>query len=251
MNAPARRDDADNPLRFICMVPLLADLDAFRARFGIDHFETHYGMTETGTCVLGMDPADPTSCGTRRSGYELRLVDREGNDVPVGQVGELLVRHRHRSALNLGYLNLEEATAEAWKGGWFHTGDGLRVDGGGHYFFVDRYKDTIRRRGENISSFEVGAHVDDQDGVAESAAVGVPSALGEEDVKVFVVPKPGAVVDPEALHRSLRQSMPDFMVPRFVEIVSELPRTDATLRIRKGELRLRPHGPRLWDAESS
>src|SRR5687767_4216563 len=115
--------------------------------------------------------------------------------------------------MNAGYFGMPEATAIAWRNGWFHTGDAFRQDAEGNYYFVDRVKDAIRRRGENISSFEVEAYVNGHPEVAECAAVGVPSEFGEDEVKVCVVRAEGSDVTPEALIEFLAPDMPRFMVP--------------------------------------
>jgi crotonobetaine/carnitine-CoA ligase len=144
----------------------------------------------------------------------------------------------------VGYLGMPEETATAWRNGWFHTGDAFRTDADGNFYFVDRVKDAIRRRGENVSSFEVEMEVNAHPGVAESAAVGVPASDSEEEIKVFVVPANGAL-DPEELIRFLIPRMTRYMIPRYVEVVDALPKTP-TMRVKKVELRARTAGV-VWD----
>jgi crotonobetaine/carnitine-CoA ligase len=146
---------------------------------------------------------------------------------------------------------MPEATAHAWRNGWFHTGDGFRYDEDGNYYFVDRIKDAIRRRGENISSFEVEALVSQHPEVAESAAVAVPSAYTEDEVKVCVVLSVEATVSHEELLTFLEPIMPKFMLPRYVEFVDALPKTEATMRTQKVKLRDGALNERTWDRETS
>ena len=146
----------------------------------------------------------------------------------------------------LGYDGLPEATARAWRNGWFHTGDLLYRNEAGDFFFVDRLKDAIRRRGENISSMEVEAEVFAFTGVAEAAAVGVPSPDGEEEVLVAVAATAGAKIDPAALLQFLVPRMPHYMVPRYVRVMEALPKTP-TNKIRKVEIRQQGVTADCWD----
>jgi crotonobetaine/carnitine-CoA ligase len=241
MQAPEREDDADNPLRLVGVVPRTSAIADFEKRFGV-RTGTIFNMTETSVPLVDYDgcTCKLESCGRPRPGYEVRLVDAFDRQVPPGEAGELIVRTDEPWTLNAGYWRKPEATAQAWRNGWFHTGDAFRVDGNGDYFFVDRFKDAIRRRGENISSMEVEQLVLLNPGVAEVAAVGVPAELGEEDVKLFVV-RHGGDLTGEDLIQDLEGRMPAFMVPRFVEFLDELPKTP-TYKIRKVELRERHPG---------
>jgi crotonobetaine/carnitine-CoA ligase len=233
---PPRDDDATGPLKTIQMPPLIPEARAFAERFGV-RLWTCYASTECSTPIeTGYDWTDWRSCGQRNPGYTLRLVDAHDHDVPEGAVGELVVRTTDPWLLNLGYLDNPAATAAAWRNGWLHTGDAFRRDAEGNYFFVDRLKDAIRRRGENISSLELEAEVAEHPAVAECAAVGVPSSFGEEDVLVAVVPAPGAPLDPAELVAFLQPRIPRFMLPRYVRVVAELPKTP-TAKVRKGALR--------------
>jgi crotonobetaine/carnitine-CoA ligase len=216
---------------------------------------TGFNMTETSLPIYFPDGIPEwKACGRLRTGhpyYEVRIVDESDHEVPPGQVGELIVRTRAPWTLNAGYLGKPEATAAAWRNGWYHTGDAFRIDRDGHYFFVDRFKDAIRRRGENISSFEVEAIVQDHPAVAECAAIGVPSEVGEDEVQIFVVVKPGEQIAPGQLIEFLRPRMPRFMLPRYVQFAAELPKTPATQRVRKHELRELADPAQRWDGESS
>src|SRR5207253_1309239 len=127
-------------------------------------------------------PMRPGSCGTARPGFDLRIVDENGKDVPIGKRGELIVRAQRRAAMSLGYYNNDAANAEAWREGWFHTGDLFERDEDGYYYWKDRAKESIRRRGENISSFEVEREILAFPGVAEAACVAAAGELqGDEE----------------------------------------------------------------------
>jgi crotonobetaine/carnitine-CoA ligase len=211
---------------------------------------TAYAMTECSPPIgTGWDISNPLSCGTLRPGYEARIVDAHDFEVPPGEIGELIVRHKEPWKLFLGYFGMPDKTVESWRNGWLHTGDAFRRDAEGNYYFVDRFKDAIRRRGENISSFEVELHVNAHPEVQESAAVAVPSEWGEDEVKVVVVRKPDSELKPEVLVQFLARTMPKFMVPRYVEFVGSLPKTDATMRVRKVELRVNPINENTWDRD--
>jgi crotonobetaine/carnitine-CoA ligase len=148
-----------------------------------------------------------------------------------------------------GYIGLPDKTLEAWRNQWMHTGDAFRADEDGNYYFVDRFKDVIRRRGENISSVEVEDAVCEHPDVLECAAVPVASQWTEEDVKVIVVRASGSALEAEALIAYLEPRMPRFMVPRYVEFADDLPKTP-TQKVRKGELRDAGVTPGTWDREA-
>jgi crotonobetaine/carnitine-CoA ligase len=164
-------------------------------------------------------------------------------------VGELVVRSAEPWSLNVGYYKMPEETVEAWRNGWFHTGDAFRVDDDGWYYFVDRLRDAIRRRGENISSFEVETFVTEHDDVLECAAIGVPAMHGGDDVMIAVIVRDPATFEPAALIDYLEPRMPRFMLPRYVEVVDDLPRTEASMRVRKHEIRARGVTDATYDRE--
>ncbi len=214
MKEPPSPRDRDHPLRKVVMVPLADDSRAFGERFGVAVYTT-FNMTETSwPLVSGRDPATRGTCGRPRPGVEARLVDANDCEVAPGVVGELILRTDTPWAMNHGYHGDPEATVRAWRNGWFHTGDAFRRDESGDFFFVDRMKDAIRRRGENISSFEVDAEIGGHPDVREVAVVGVPSEHGEDDVLAVVAPVAGHVVDPVALLGYLRPRMAYFTLPR-------------------------------------
>jgi carnitine-CoA ligase len=246
-------EDADNPLRYVLQAPVMPDVDAFKKRFGVEVC-TAYAMTELGAGITSdgwnVNNANHASCGRAREGYELRIVDEHDIELPVGEVGELVVRADEPWTMNVGYFNNPEATATAWRNGWFHTGDAFRKDEEGNYYFLDRIKDAIRRRGENISSFEVEGIVNAHPDVMQSAAVAVPSELAEDEVKIAVVRQPGSELTEQQLCEELIPKMPRFMIPRYIEFVDELPRTP-TDRVQKIKLREAGITANTWDREKS
>ena len=247
---PERADDADTPLRLVFMVPLAGDIAAFSKRFGCEVY-TIFNMTEISTPIISEpNPLVRGTCGKQRAGVDVRLVDGNDCEVPIGTVGEMLVRTDRPWGMNSGYYKNPSATAAAWRNGWFHTGDAFRKDAEGYYYFVDRIKDAIRRRGENISSFEVEADVLAHPAVREVAAIGVPNEMSEEDVLVVVAPVDGHLIDPAALLDFLRPRMAHFMIPRYVRVLPELPKT-ATSKVMKHELRQQGVTADTWDREAA
>lgn len=247
---PPAPDDAANPLRLVLMVPLASNAESFARRFGVD-VHTIFNMTEVSSPIVsGPNPAVRGTCGKARPGVEVRLVDDNDCEVPLGTVGEMLVRTDRPWGMNSGYYKNPEATAKAWRNGWFHTGDAFTQDAEGNFFFVDRMKDAIRRRGENISSFEVEADVCAHPAVREAAAVAVPSDLGEDDVLVCVAPVAGHTIDPADLIAFLKDRMAYFMVPRYVRILTDLPKTPSA-KVLKHELRAEGITPDTWDREAA
>jgi carnitine-CoA ligase len=231
-----RPDDGDNPMDRMLMVPIVDDIDSFRRRFRV-RVCTCYGSTEVNVPIIsGYDVTEPGMAGRAVAGFELRIVDDNDCEVPSGKVGELVVRTHEPWLLATEYHRNAEASVRLFRNLWLHTGDAFRQDAKGNYHFVDRIKDYIRRRGENISSFEVEREVNAHPAVLESAAVAVRSASTEDDLKVVVVPKPGLSLDPDELRAFLRERVPRFMVPDIVEVVPELPKTP-TGKIQKHLLR--------------
>jgi len=248
MKADPTPDDADNPLVKMMGAGAPAALyEAFETRFGVNLTEG-YGMSEAGAPFQNIPGRRKTgTCGLLQADYDVMLVDDDGLPVPDGTPGELLMRPRKLHIMMLEYVGMPEKTIEAWRDLWFHTGDYLKRDADGFYVFVDRKKDAIRRRGENISSYETEQAVGRHEAVFQCAAVGVPSDVGEEEVMICVVAKPGHAIDPAELHAFCRGQMAGFMVPRFIRILDALPMT-ATQRPEKYRLRQEGVTPATWDA---
>ncbi len=242
--------DRDHPLRLVQMIPIVDDIHRFSERFGVDVY-TSYNMTETSTPIASKpNPSVLGTCGRVRMGAEVRLVDENDCEVPIGQVGEICVRTDAPWAMNHGYYKDPEATARAWRNGWFHTGDAGMCDADGNFFFVDRMKDAIRRRGENISSLEVEIEVTAHPAIQEAAAIPVPSELAEDEVMVVVSLAPEARLDPAELITFLRPRMAHFMIPRYVRVLDDLPKTP-TNKVQKHLLRDEGVTEDTWDREGA
>lgn len=252
---PPRPEDREHRLRVMVAVPIAPEWGtAFQERFGVKLLEG-YGMTEVNMCLYM--PYDEglraNSCGKPlEEWFEVRIVDPE-TDVPLppNTVGEIAVRPKAPWAFMAGYNAMPEKTVEAWRNLWFHTGDAGTYDTEGYFYFIDRIKDCIRRRGENISSYEVEQVLNAHPAVAESAAVAVKSSIagGEDDVKACLVLRPGMTVEPVALLDYCQERMPYFAVPRYVEFVQELPRTP-TEKLQKHKLREAGVTATTWDREA-
>jgi carnitine-CoA ligase len=250
---PATPLDSENALRCIFSAPTAAGIvDDFKKRFGVDTFVEVFGQTEISMPIMSPYGVDrpPGAAGLAVSEwFDVRLADTEtDDDVEPGQVGELQLRPKEPWTISSGYWGMPEATAEARQNLWFHTGDGLRRDEHGWYYFVDRLKDTLRRRGENISSQEVEGPLLQHPDVVECAVVGAPAdeEAGEDEVKVFVVVREGAAVAPSDLVEWAAERMPSFLVPRYVEFIEALPMTPSG-KVQKVRLRQRGNTGATWD----
>ena len=233
---PADRDHRVRMMHGAAGIPMDRRAE-FEERFGL-RLVTGFAMTETGhfSTTSPDDPMRYRASGRPVPQYEAAVVDADDNELPPGQAGALVVRPRVPGVMMTGYHRQPEATLAAFRNLWFHTGDLATIETDGYLRWVDRAADAIRRRGEMISSTEVERAVCTFDGIAECAAVGVPSELGEEDVKLVVVPEPGRTIDPAALQRHCQQTLPDFCEPRYLEILDELPKS-ATHKVNKHQLR--------------
>ena len=243
--------DADNPLDRVLMVPLIPEVEDFKQRFGC-RVSTTWGGTEM-NCPMrsGFDLVDNKSCGRLAADrYEVRIVDEDDKEQPPGVPGEALVRTREPWIMSNGYWNHPEWTVTAWRNQWFHTGDMLMCDEQGNYYFVDRTKDAIRRRGENISSMEVENEINAHPDVLECAVIPAASSDTEQEVMAVIVAKDGRNIDPEALIRFLEPRMAYFMIPRYVDQVEALPKTP-TGKIQKFPLRERGVTAATWDREAA
>lgn len=250
LKAPPAPGDRGHPLRKAYIVPFGDDARLFRDRFGVE-LHTVYNMTEISSpLVAGPGVEEAGLAGTPRPPFELRVVDAHDIEVPAGSVGELVVRSRRPWALFSGYHRDPEATMAAMRNGWFHTGDAFRVDAAGRFFFVDRLKDVIRRRGENISSFELEVEIAAHPKVREAVAVAVPSEVSEDEVLAVVTTVEGEELDPAELVRFLAGRVAHYMVPRYVRIVGELPKT-ASGKLQKHALRAEGVTADTWDREAA
>ncbi len=249
MKAEPSPDDAGNGLRLMMGAGCPADMfDGFERRFGLKLVEG-YGMSEIGIPFINrIDDRKAGSCGRAGDTHDAMIVDDDGAELPDGQAGELLIRPRHRNGMMTEYYRMPEATVAAWRDLWFHTGDALRRDGDGRYYFVDRKKDALRRRGENISSHEVERGVAQHPAVLEAAAVAVASELGEDEVMVCLTLRDGQSLAPIDLLGHCIRDMALFMVPRYIRILDALPKTP-TERVQKYALRMAGVTPDTYDRE--
>jgi crotonobetaine/carnitine-CoA ligase len=250
---PETPHDADNKLRLIMTAPISPITGPiFEKRFGVTMMEV-YGSTEANTPIYHPrgEPRRDGSCGKLvEDWFECRIADPETDiEVPVGEIGELLVRPLVPGAFMSGYNGMPEETVKAWRGLWFHTGDAMRRDADGFHYFIDRMNDCIRRRGENISSFEVEQAIVAHEGVQEAAAIGI--RLGgremEQEVKLCVVKKPGSQLTAAELHAFCATRLPAFAVPKLIEFCEALPKTP-TQKVRKSVLRDEGVTPATWIA---
>jgi crotonobetaine/carnitine-CoA ligase len=248
---PARHN---HPMRLAAAAPMPPDTDrVWQERFGCKTFSAGFGLTEASLLSLlpAGEPNRPGAAGKcNEHEFEVRLVDDDDVEVPVGEVGEIVCRPRGPNLMFAGYWNRPDATVEATRNLWFHTGDLARVDADGFLYFVDRKKDSLRRRGENISSFEMEKTLLAHPAVQDVAVHAVPSPVGEDDVKVTAVLREGADLTEEALCRWMAERVPYFAIPRYVEFRDDLPRNPVG-RVLKYELREDGVTGSTWDREAA
>jgi crotonobetaine/carnitine-CoA ligase len=252
-STPASADDRANPLRLLLAGPMPRDPEAMMRRFDV-MLAQGYGLTDHSSFAkvpLGAPTDKLRAAGKIVEPFEVQIVDEEDFPLPAGEVGEILVRSRYPWRATSGYFRRPADSMAARTNDWFHTGDRGMFAEDGYLYFVDRKKDAIRRRGENISAFEVERVVLTHPAVAEAAAYAVASALSEEEVCVSIVPHAGATIDPPELIRFCIGLMPGYMVPRFLHLADELPKT-LTQRVEKYKLRqaAAAHPEILWDRET-
>ncbi|MFO1188317.1 MAG: AMP-binding protein [Alphaproteobacteria bacterium] len=249
---PTPRDKGHKLTRIFAAPTAFKIMADFQKRFGIKEFLECYGMTEIAIPILTPTghkrPAG--ACGVAVSDwFDIRVVNPDTDEeVGIGEVGEFIVRHKEPWTLNAGYFGMPEKTLEAYRNLWFHTGDAVKRDAKGWYYFLDRIKDALRRRGENISSYEVEAPILAHPAVDDCAVVGVPADMeaGEDEVKACVVLKPGAKLTAEELTAWCDKRMPYFVVPRYIEFYDVLPKTP-TEKVQKAKLRAVAFTDKTWD----
>ena len=249
LKQPCSEKDKDNPARIYWGGPITVEqAKEFQERFNVDVSLGYFGMTEANWItslnhqeiktlraqgkleqVIGMGRVN-------KERYDAKLVDDLDNEVPVGQTGELVCRPTRPFSMMTEYVSMPEKTLEAFRNLWFHTGDIARMDEEGFFYFVDRKKDYIRRRGENISSYEVEASINANSKVAESAAVGIKTPEGEEEILIVLVLREGETLTPQELYEWCKGRMAKFMIPKYMKIVDEIPKTP-TGRAQKYKLR--------------
>jgi len=249
LKQPKMDDDIDNPARIFWGGPMsVAQAEEFSERFGVEVSLGYFGMTE-GNWLTSLNHFEVEEL--RKQGkweqaigmgkenkdrYEAKVVDDYDNEVPVGQTGELIARPARPFSMMMEYINMPDKTTEAFRNLWFHTGDLVRKDEEGFFYFVDRKKDYIRRRGENVSSYEVEASVNANSKIAESAAIGIKSPEGEEEILIVIRLKEGETLAPDELYKFCEDRMAKFMIPNYMKTVEDIPKT-GTGRAQKYKLR--------------
>jgi len=249
LKQPPRPDDADNPVRivFSAATPAWA-WEQFEKRFDVTIVEGYGAVDGGGFSLFNPGTAPKGSMGKPPPGVEARVVDDQGNELPAGETGNLVFKIDNPAARRVEYFKNPEASEAKIRDGWFSTGDLAYKDADGNFYFADRKTDSMRRRGENISSYEVEKIVNQHPAVLESAAFGVPSELGEDDVMIAVVLKPGQRATPEELVRFCEERMARFMVPRHIDFRESLPKTE-THRVQKAALKKDGITSNTWDKE--
>jgi len=209
---------------------------------------TNYGSTEASIPLMNRRPEDHRSCGVLCDGYEARIADAWDEELSDGTPGELLLRPSQPWTVMAEYWNRPDATSAAWRNGWLHTGDVFVRRDDGHFEFVDRAKDAIRRKGENISSYEVEMLACLHPQVEEAAAIAIDTADQDQELAVVYSCKDGQVLPEAALLRHLEPLAPRFMLPRYLRQVPTLPRTE-TGKVQKAQLRAAPPDT-YWDRKA-
>ena len=246
--------EANTTLRLMTAAPMPPEIDELLGtRFGIRTFSYGYGATEA-SLISWLPPGVPARVGSagivNEACFEVKIFDDDDRPLPVGEAGEIVVRPRAPHVMFEGYWKRPEATLAAYRNLWFHTGDIGRIDADGYLYFVDRKADYMRRRGENISSWEVEKVFHEHPDVVDVAVYGVPSDAGEDDVKMSAVLREGATLTELEMCRWAIDQLPYFAVPRYFEFRSELPRS-ATGRLTKSELRDPDGASTTWDREAA
>lgn len=247
---PVRDDDLDNPLEIALVGPSFSFLDELKERFGFEAYSS-YGLTETSNFFY-LPPhratsANYRSCGVPAPGIQAIVVDEIDRERPQGESGELIVRSDQPWLLNQGYIGKPEASFEAWRNGWFHTGDKFRINDEGEYEFLDRMKDALRKRGENVSSLELEEAILKHPAVKECAVVAVPAEEGEDEIMLVAVVDDATIGTARAVIDDVATRVPSFAVPRYTRFVDSLPRTQATDRVQKHLLRAAGITDDTWD----
>jgi carnitine-CoA ligase len=241
--------DIENPLRFMSAAPIAADqYRTIERRYGC-RIVTMYGLTEAFPVAVKAvsDTGVPGTSGKVNPAFDVRIVDPGGKPRDTGEAGEITCRPRNPHVMSEGYVSTESGQIDPHPE-WFRTGDLGTVDAEGNLTYLDRVKDSLRRRGENVSSVEVETTVMRHPAVLEAAAVGVPSELGEDDILVYLTLRPGATIDYTQLLDFCAERMPYFCVPRYLQLLDEIPK-NVIGRVRKDLLRSQGAGPGAWDRE--
>lgn len=250
---PVTPEEKDNPVRIAVMVPPPANRRELEARWGFSII-SQYAMSEAHPITVldaGQAYDKPRTSGRVASNMEVRIVDENDIEVPRGTPGEVTIRPREPWTMLLQYYGKPDATAQAFRNLWFHTGDRAFLDEEGYLFFVDRVKDAIRRRGENISAYEIEVILRGHPDIVEVAAIPVPSEMGEDEVATYIVRRNESVTEKDVVEFAIDR-MAYFMVPRFVQFIDELPKTPSQ-KVQKFALRdlAKTSLKDMWDREKA
>lgn len=251
MKQPESNNDRKHDVRR--MYTTAGEHRAFKERFGVE-IVSLYDMSEL-TVPLCYEPGSPRregSCGKESGFFDVRIVDEDDREIPVGEDGQIVVRSRSPGVMLLGYYNDAEKTVEEWQNLWFHTGDRGYTDGDGYFYFTGRAGDRIRHQGVNISPGDIEDAATSHSAIREAAAIGVPGALGEDDLKICYTLNPNVQLSESELLQHIQEIVPRYMVPRYAEQLEMFPKTE-TQKIQKGKLRdIGNHGltKGTWDEEA-
>lgn len=250
MRAPPADTDIDNPVRVCQCIPMVPDKQAFERRFGM-RLVTGYGQTETSFVTLDtVDDTRPGSCGKPHPDWEVAVVDDKDRPLPPGTIGEIVSRPKKSWSMFSGYYRAEAKTVQTLRNLWYHSGDAGLMDEDGWLYFKHRLNEAIRRRGENISAYEVETLAEEHPDIIESAAFGIPSEFTEEDIMVVALRRAGSTLAPADLLDHFRAKAPRHMVPRYIEITDvALPRTP-TEKVARSVLRQRGLSEATFDRGS-
>ncbi len=251
LKQPPRASDKEHRIHvvFSAAAPKWA-WEQFEERFGTNIWECYGAVDGGGFMLLNLGNGPKGSMGVPPPGVDARVFREDGSEAEPHEVGELVFKVDDPEARRVDYYKNEKASAAKIREGWFYTGDLASRDEEGWFYFADRATDSLRRRGENISSFEIEKIVNQHPSVLESGAYGVPSELGEDDVMLAVVRKPGMDVTPEELVAFCEQRMAKFMVPRYIDFRESLPKTE-THRVQKAKLKKEGVTASTWDREKN
>lgn len=250
MRAPHGKDDANNPVRVCQCIPMAPDKEAFEQRFGM-RLVTGYGQTETSFVTLDtVNETKAGSCGKAHPDWEVAIVDDKDRPLPAGSMGEIVSRPKKNWSMFSGYYRNDAKTVETLRNLWYHSGDAGVMDEDGWLYFKHRLNEAIRRRGENISAYEVETLAESHPDIVESAAFGIPSEFTEEDIMVVALRRDGSTLTAQALLAHFQANAPRHMVPRYIEITDlPLPRTP-TEKIARSVLRQRGLSASTFDRGS-
>ena len=248
LKQPQKSDDADNPLRVYCTIGIAPSLvDTFEQRFGVNSLDM-FGSTEQG--AIAFTPYDRKKYAAvgpiNTRDYEVKIVDEFDEELPPNTVGEYVSRAKKPFLRMMEYYKMPEETVKAFRNLWLHSGDLARIDEDGWIYFEGRAKDSIRKGGENISAFELEAVAGSYEHVEECAVVPVSSDLGEDEIKIYLVPIQKSSLDIRSFMAFCEEKMPKFMVPRYFEVIDSLPKT-GTGKVEKAELKRRKLTGKTWD----